>query len=226
MKRHRWTSLVTSLAFAAQVSGCGSTPVRSDQHPQHQSDVSILVASDAGDRLALKTAAGLTRLAVEATWSSGSKQKVPLAVPADANAELVLFAYEIGKGLVPATVSLAPPPSLGPSGNAFFRTFMEGVGQGLAPLVLMTAPIWLLIHTLSKRSAAQASRTAMHQDRCCFVWIEDSQSGEVVAGSLPWEPRNVSDGDTPPASPSFESEDLVNCVVAGRRRWAYRSQCS
>ena len=225
MRRSRCISLATSAAFVAQFAGCGSAPVQPDHDPQPQSNVLLLVASDSGDGPALNTTAGFTSVDVEAAWSSREKETIPLTAYTHANAELVVFAYEIGKGLAPAEVSLSAAP-VPRSENPFFEAFLGGAANHLFGLIIVTAPIWLPILALSNRSAAQAARTAMHQERCCFVWIEDAKSGEVVAGSLPWEPRNVSDGDTPPASPSFEGEDLVNCVVAGKRRWAYRSQCS
>lgn len=222
----RAVSLATSAALVAQVAACGTAPPEPDQSAQLPQSVSLLIASPYGDKLALKTVAGFTWIDVTTTWSAQPNDTVPLTVHAPADGEFVIFSYEIGKGLAPAKVALAPPPAPRLPQNGFAKAGMEGVMQGLLPWLLITAPIWLPIAGLASRAEARRIVAAVESGPCCFVWIEDAKSGEVVAGRPPWEhAKLLEQGAATPATPEVEGEDLVNCTVAGNRRWVYRSQC-
>jgi len=225
----RWRSalsLATSAALVAQHSGCGTTPANPVDALQAEGTVALMIASSSGDELALKTVAGFTWVDVTTTWSAQPSDTVPLTIYAQEDGKFVIFAYEVGKGLAPAKIAVAPPPTPRLPQHEFVKAGMEGVMQGLLPWILITTPIWLPIYALASHAQARRIVAAVESGPCCFVWIEDAKSGDVVAGRPPWEQAKlIEQGTRTSAAPALEGEDLVNCTVAGNRRWAYRSQC-
>ena len=217
-------SVCVVLAMLGPLSGCQSTgqadPAKAAGSPAKVARFTL--ASSAAPQPAIEITPGRLHLEVEMTRSNKEACTAELTLAAEPGAERSVFAYELGHGLAPATMRVEPHRPRGASSSSSWSGSLSYCGECVA-LFILTAPIWYPFYAHSKQREAKSRQAAA---KYCFVWVEDAQSGEVVAGRLPWEPRNASGGNTPPASPSFEKEDLVNCVVAGERRWAYRSQCS
>jgi hypothetical protein len=220
---HRILASGLAVTLAVQLTGCGSAPFKPDHEPAPQDAATVVMASASAGALPVRVSPGWVSLQVEPSWSMHRRDPVLLTIDALPKKELLVFAHESGRGLVPATLALAPAP---PRPRPSLKTeLLHGVAHGLAPLIVVTAPIWLSIYALTRHTEVKNEPS----DPCCFVWIEDAVSGEVVAGRSPWgqlsvRERRYAQGEASAAA-RIEGEDLVNCAVVGKRNWVYRSQC-
>ena len=115
---------------------------------------------------------------VPAQWSNNFKEVVTLTVHARPGKHYVVLIYELAHGQDPATAEIRPKTFGEQMGEAGSR----GDVQGLAPLILLFA--WpFLLHEANKRPPY--SRPF---ESCCFVWIQDAETGEVVVGTSPRNP--------------------------------------
>ena len=109
---------------------------------------------------------------VGAWWSNSSRskdiEKTQLTLDAQPGKKYVALIYELERGQDPATAEIRE------------KTFGEqvirfGWGDALGPLMLFA-----VLFVLNK--PAPISRP---YNDCCFVWIQDAETGEVVAGTSP-----------------------------------------
>jgi hypothetical protein len=66
-------------------------------------------------------------------------------------------------------------------GESMKKAGLEGAGEGLAPLLF---PIYITYVGL-KKTAGQESPHNRPYEGCCFVWIQEKESGKLVAGERP-----------------------------------------
>ena len=120
-------------------------------------------------------------LLVRVDWKTAGTRQHEIVAPT--RGKYLLFAYEEGRGLVPLQEirkksENAPKNPLDPTA----RALLEGLAQGAFPLIaslaILSAPIWGPIY-LSSRSEALPSAG--------YLWMEDAETGEQLAGRTPWE---------------------------------------
>ena len=135
----RWPAQITLLiALVTQVASCGTTTNLSSEERLREDLASFTVASETSPQKVFELPPGWQLFWVKAKWSNGHKDdwhfdnfKVP------PNAKLTVFAYEIGHGLVPATLHRPKP-----------RTSTDEVAEAILdprsawPMYLLTAPVW------------------------------------------------------------------------------------
>lgn len=160
---------------------------------------------------------GCHTVGVITTWSNGWREHHELTVEVAAERDHVVLAYELATGQEPATAELrqvdkptageppapAEPPSLAQeAGAAVAGTVIEAfVPYILLPAVFLApfAALILLAHkhldeppeggpTPSAESESAPPPDGRPFEGCCFVWIEDRETGELVAGTRPSGP--------------------------------------
>jgi hypothetical protein len=200
-------------ATALLIAACTSTPTF-ERWLSTDADAATLTARN-GDALStLNIKPGMFGFVAVATWSNRAQTQEPLWIELPANGRFQLLAYEVGNGFVP--VAMRAPPDRSQRGQGI-PLGAEGV-----TLLIMTAPLWGPFYLANKRPEQKPS------DDCCFIWIENSDTGAVVAGTTPW-PRAEWTG--PPAPRSHapvragDNDMSVHCTASGQPAWVYRSQC-
>jgi hypothetical protein len=154
------------------------------------------------------------------TTSSGHKINVPTA------GNYLVLAYERGGSFVPVTiVSTFEQTRRQPSiPGELLDGAAEGALKGAAPFIfvmgIVTAPAWLPFYVHYRPRDLPENG---------YLWVEDTESGEVIAGNSPWTVtfpvgKNPSSPSVQTA-PRSESDYMVNCAVAGERKWTWRSLC-
>ena len=130
----------------------------------------------------MEAAPGLVVLEVEMTRSNKEVCTTELSLAAEPGAELAVFAYELGHGFAPATMRVEPHRAKGSSPSSIWSGSLSYCGECFA-LFILTAPIWYPIHALSKHYAEKSRQAAV---KSCFVWIEDTRTGDRLEGRIPW----------------------------------------
>jgi len=120
-----------------------------------------------GIGVVLKILPGPHKLVIEVEWSNGFRE----------NTELEFTAVE-GKKYIAALYELSEPS----------RSIMTG--PEVAEIVLLLSPFLLPwgLYELSKEPPKERPFNG-----CCFVWIQDDESGVVVAGVSPKSVKNEAD---------------------------------
>jgi hypothetical protein len=209
---------LVALALATQLAGCQSMQTADMPEPSPENAVSLIGASSGGPQVPLKATPGLISVEIEVSWSNGAKDETLLGLEASPASELLVLAYERGRGFLPAASRLRRPAPA--RASSFDWTGALNYCGPCFALVILTAPIWLPIKAQANRSALRPSPD------CCFVWIEDAKTGEIVAGSSPWQQAAIpAYTSTGAKGPSLPTDDLVNCVSEGVRKWVYQSSC-
>lgn len=208
-----------ALVLVTQLAACQAMQTTDAPEPPLRNAVSLIRTSGGGAQVPLKVAPGLISVEVEVTWSNGAQDKTPLGLDAPLGSDLLVLAYERSHGVRPATIKLSrPAPSR--ASSSLWADALTYCGYCFAAVIL-TAPLWLSIRALANRPGIRPSPD------CCFVWVEDTNTGEIVAGNSPWRqiaiPANTA--RTEPEVPSDTGEDLVNCMSGGMRKWVYQSRC-
>ncbi len=179
----RAAQITLLIAFVAQVASCGTTTNLSSEERLREDLASFAVASETSPQKVFELPPGWQLFWVKAKWSNGRKDdwhfdnfKVP------PNGKFTVFAYEIGHGLVPAALHRPKPKT------STDKVVEAMLGEGpkslpvTGPLIIMTAPIWGPIAFLN------ATKDRLGEN-CCFVWIEDANTGEQLAGESPGDRR-------------------------------------
>jgi hypothetical protein len=120
-------------------------------------------------------------LLVRVTWRTvGVRQHTIVAPP---QGRYLVFAYEQGYELAQVNEVRKTSDNVPKSpSDPFLQSLGEGVAQGAGPLIItlaiVTAPIWGPIYLSSRPEKLPSGG---------FLWLEDAETGEVVAGRLPWK---------------------------------------
>jgi hypothetical protein len=117
---------------------------------------------------------GRHRVDVPATWSNKFEDRTELAFDAQAGKKYVVLIYEIAPGQNRAAIEIRPLTF----GERLLRN-NDLSGSVLGAVVLLVALPWI-VADLSKDPPKSRPFAG-----CCFVWIQDEQSGAVVAGISP-----------------------------------------
>ena len=197
------TRLALVLLLLACLAGCIPVPAKSREEP-----LVLSIAADPSDQTTLTTASNAhsVDVKVEAIWRSGGSHFHRLVAPA--RGKYLILAYERGHGFAPVKIRSV-------SQNRPKIDLHDGSGYALG-WMLLTAPIWVPID-LSFRP------TELPKDG--FVWLEDAETGEVVAGMYPWNIERAFAQPVDDAGPRDEKDYWVSCIVGGTRKWAYGSRC-
>jgi hypothetical protein len=188
-------------ALTTNLAACNLIPLQSGGDPLPEEAASLTITSDGGSQRTIAVAPGMLLLEVEAAWSGGRRDAIRFDLATPPKAAFLLVAYDRDFGVVPAQVKSRRPPGrprpvlLGGTGSSGMAILVYGA--------LLTAPIWLPI--LVVRHYTKDNRSP----DCCFIWIEDTDTGEIVAGTSPWI-RNTFAVSAPSVGsrPNAESERL------------------
>lgn len=120
---------------------------------------------------------GTHTFVVAVTWSNGWKDETELPFAAQAGKEYLLLTYERAPG--------EPEEKAG----VRKRTITEKAVGVVVLSVLLSPPVSLLtlpyvVGTALQRLVEQPGTTRPFE-RCCFVWIQEEESGVVVGGERP-----------------------------------------
>jgi hypothetical protein len=130
-----------------------------------------------------KAVAGRHRIEVKVRWSNDFEEAVALDATLAARRLYRVFAFEMSPGADPAKAMVRKPTTsemLGDGAKA--SVVMTGLIV-LAPVVVAGALITAPLSMAADESPAPTTRPFAG---CCFVWLEDSSSEDIVAGSSPW----------------------------------------
>jgi len=115
---------------------------------------------------------------VTTTWSNFHEDETDLAFDALAGKKYSIFAIELKPGQDPTTVTI--------------HRLSFGEEMGLMPLELIRVPLAYILSPyffLKVGKALVLPPSARLFENCCFLWVEDMETGEVVCGM---SPRNTS----------------------------------
>ena len=139
---------------------------------------------DEGLRTVLRMEPAIVWLAVDPAWSNRSARTKHVSFSTEADRQYVVLAYEMGQGVVSATVALSSPDesyrSSGSSSSSGWGGLGGAGGPGIGLLVVLVL-LWKLASSLANRQTSPNTT-----EECCFVWVEDAESGEIIAGASPW----------------------------------------
>ena len=139
---------------------------------------SVEIVSVDGEKVtetAIEILPGVHRIEVEAKWSNGWKDKSELPFSAMAGERYLVGIYELRPGEDPETADFRE------------RTSGEVAGEVAIGAALMAPPISIFLAPLIMSARVIADKLA--EDRpfqdCCFLWIQEKESGRVLAGVTP-----------------------------------------
>ena len=133
-------------------------------------------------------------------WSNGFRDSNNLDFSAMAGKKYVVAIYELQPGEDPAKAEYREPSVV----KAVALAPVRLAAMGATPIILFfTWPALVYI-------AAQERKKEPPKDRpfngCCFVWIQDTDTGALVAGVSPKTPKGTSSATATPESPSGERD--------------------
>jgi hypothetical protein len=176
-------SAVLVAALSLNGGGCSTIPAHVAQPPSGGTAVNIAPDDE-----------GWTRLHIIPTWSNGKSPDDYLSFRTDSADGQLLFAYERGHGLVPVTVRRAAPPKAASSSSWSLPLGVGGPDPMGAGVLIMVALVVFGVAALIKSATAQSETASSRPSPdCCFLWVENAVTGEVLAGEPPWkEPKQIS----------------------------------
>ena len=156
---------------------------------------------------------GKHRVEVAAYWSNGFSETIEIDFVATAGKKYLVGGYELKPGQDPATVQFQVAEK---SGVDKKNTFWSYIGKGIIGILALGLPYtWVivlpaaLVWEYSKKppqppvppeqaNSAEASvpkepPQTRPFEGCCFVWIQDEDTGEVVAGASPKSVKSDAD---------------------------------
>ena len=114
---------------------------------------------------------------VTVEWSNHWQDQTSLTFEAQAGKQYLLLTYELAPGESEEKTEVRR------------RTVIEKAGGVLILSVLLTPPVSLLTLPYAVGTAVQglSEQPGISRpfERCCFVWIQEEESGNVVAGERP-----------------------------------------
>lgn len=128
---------------------------------------------------------GVHRIEVEAKWSNGWKDKTELTFLAMAGERYLVGICELRPGEDPETADFRDRTFMEKAGKA---ALVFSVGVLIAPIMAFPYNV-LLLPILAGISAQGFAAEKLAQGRpfqdCCFLWIQEKESGKVVGGVTP-----------------------------------------
>lgn len=123
---------------------------------------------------------------VRLEWSNHWIDETELVVGAEAGHRYAIVSFELAPGQAEAKAEVTlldarPKPTYGQiaAGGA-----AAGALQGALPMIILTAPVWWPIYEIAQKHPPPPPKGRPF-DNCCFVWIQEVDSGAIVAGSRP-----------------------------------------
>lgn len=140
-------------------------------------------------------------LDVSVTWSDGTEEyKRAFLLRTEPGRQYSVLAYQAGVGHVPVTAKLtavAPPAEKHtPRSGSGPRSVGQAAAGGFAlallspiwvPLGIVSAPITIPLAIIKSKNNSENARKkhAKFAGDCCYLWIEDAKTGQIIAGSTP-----------------------------------------
>jgi hypothetical protein len=144
---------------------------------------SVEIVSVDGEKVretAIEILPGVHRIEVEAKWSNGWKDKSELPFSAMAGERYLVGIYELRPGEDPETADFREWTS-GEVAGAASVAFLGGALMGTAPFpFIFLEPLIVSARVIADKLAEDRP----FQD-CCFLWIQEKESGRVLAGVTP-----------------------------------------
>jgi hypothetical protein len=170
--------LICVVATLAQLGGC-ATVGHSDGQAKSL-EISSGIEPTSITRISAGPESYSVTLLVRVPWRTAGARRHRMVAPPQGR--YLVFAYEQGYGLVQIDEVRKTSENVPTSpGNPLLESLADGVVQGAAPLIfalaIVTAPIWGPIYLTSRPEGLPTGG---------YLWLEDAQTGELVAGSLPW----------------------------------------
>lgn len=119
-------------------------------------------------------AVGRHIIEVRTRWSNYWKDSTKLTVDAIAGKEYLIFAYELRPDQDPTTAEIRPKTSF----EHCLEAPVQGVVEGFWPCFVPC----LCFYRIEKHLHPPQGRPF---DGCCFVWIEDEETKELIDGKRP-----------------------------------------
>jgi hypothetical protein len=130
---------------------------------------------------------GHHKVVTDVEWSNGFEDQTDLDFSAMAGKKYVVGIYELRPGEDPAKATFREP-SLG---KAIAMAPLKVLAIGATPIVLFfTWPAWVYIAAQERKQGPPKNRPF---DHCCFVWIQDADMGETLAGVSPKTGKSAAD---------------------------------
>jgi hypothetical protein len=143
---------------------------------------SVEIVSVDGEKVtetAIEILPGVHRIEVEAKWSNGWKDKSELPFSAMAGERYLVGIYELRPGEDPETADFRERTSGEVAG--------EVAGAAIGDVLMYSSPISIFLAPLIV--SARVIGDELAEDRpfqdCCFLWIQEKESGRVLAGVTP-----------------------------------------
>ncbi len=135
----------------------------------------------------LEMLSGPHKVGIGVHWSNGFEDNTDLDFSAVGGKKYTLAIYELSPGEDPATVELSNPP----------QSFLGPDTKTALTLLLITLPLWLpfAIYEWSKEPEALPKERPFNG--CCFVWIQDEETAEVIAGVSPKSVKSETNRELP-----------------------------
>lgn len=120
------------------------------------------------------------QIKVTSEWSNGYTENSELEVNLAKNKKYVLFSIEIDRDQDIKDFYIRPVKIPERIGNEILYNFGDIAGP---TIVLFLLPIIIPIAIVNYFSETEPTRRPY--DNCCYIWIEDFDTGEVVSGHKP-----------------------------------------
>src|SRR5215472_4708672 len=148
---------------------------------------SVEIVSVDGEKVretAIEILPGVHRIEVEAKWSNGWKDKSELPFSAMAGERYLVGIYELRPGEDPETADFRERTSGEVAGQVAGEVAGASIGGALMggpfPIGIFLAPLIVSAQVIAGKLAEERP----FQD-CCFMWIQEKESGRVLAGVTP-----------------------------------------
>lgn len=113
---------------------------------------------------------------ISASWSNKFHDVTRLAVNAQPGRQYVVLIYEMEQGQDVSTVEIRPKTF----GEQLSGEGIGCIGPGCGLILIFALPF-----IIYQAANAPEPATARPHEGCCFVWIQDLQTSQVVAGVSP-----------------------------------------
>jgi hypothetical protein len=134
------------------------------------------------DTLVIEMLPGAHKVLIESRWSNSFVDKSEINFIVEAGKKYLIGIYELKPGQDPATAGFHERSSAYQLGVAAAKDTAMGTPQGLLPLIIMFG--WPFLLYLALREAPEPPQSRPFEG-CCFVWIQDEQTAEVIACTSP-----------------------------------------
>ena len=187
----RVLSIATAVAVGTQSAGCAST-TKENKYGLPENQVARIVpgfdwvAGKAGGLGPLSVDGiedfhhvvlpGNRAVEISASWSNKFRDVTRLAVNAQPGRQYVVLIYEMEQGQDVSTVEIRPKTF----GEQLLEEGVGCMGPGCGLMLIFALPF--IIYQAANTPKPATSRP---HEGCCFVWIQDLQTSQVVAGISP-----------------------------------------